>query len=113
MAVSWYYEIVKLKNMEVKYMPLVKVKRYCQITLPSIIRKKFRIDEGDYLEIEEKDGSMVLRPVKLVHPDQAYFYTEEWQKGEAKADKEIAKGDVLGPFKDLKKGLKALKTAKV
>ena len=99
--------------MEVKYIPLVKVKRYCQITLPSIIRKKFRIDEGDYWEIEEKDGTMVLRSVKLVHPDQAYFYTEEWQKGEAQADKEIAKGDVLGPFKNLKNGLKTLKTAKV
>jgi len=47
-------------------MPLIKVKRHCQITLPSLIRKKFNIGEGDYLEIEERDGTMVLKPVKVV-----------------------------------------------
>ena len=101
------------KSTEVKHMSLVKVKRYSQITLPSIIRKKFKIDEGDYLEIEEINGSMVLKPVKVVHPEQSYFFSKEWQKGEAKADKDIAKGNVLGPFDNLKKGLKALKTAKI
>ena len=94
-------------------MPLVKVKRYSQITLPSIIRRKFKIDEGDYLEIEEHDGLMILKPVKVVHPEQAYFFSKEWQKGEAKADKDIAGGNVLGPFDNLKKGLKALKNAKI
>ena len=94
-------------------MPLVKVKKYCQITLPSAIRKKCRIDEGDYLEIEEKDGAMVLKPVKIVHPDEAYFYSKEWQKGEAEADKDIAKGDVIGPFDNLADGLNALKTDKI
>ncbi len=99
--------------MEVKNMPLVKVKRYCQITLPSLIRKRFNVDEGDYLEIDEIDGNMVLKPVKMVHSEQAYFYSKEWQKGEAEADKDIAKGDVLGPFDNLADGLAALKTAKI
>lgn len=94
-------------------MPLVKVKRYCQITLPSLIRKKFSIDEGDYLEIDEIDGNMVLKPVKVVHPEQAYFYSKEWQKGEADADKDIANGDVLGPFDNITDGLAVLKTAKI
>ncbi len=94
-------------------MPLVKVKRYCQITLPSLIRKRFNVDEGDYLEIDEIDGNMVLKPVKMVHSEQAYFYSKEWQKGEAEADKDIAKGDVLGPFDNLADGLAALKTAKI
>ncbi len=49
----------------------------------------------------------------MVHPEQAYFYTKEWQQGEADADKDITKGDVLGPFDNLKDGLKALKTAKI
>ena len=41
--------------------------------------------------------------------DEAYFRTQEWQKGEAKADRDINKGDVLGPFADIAEGLKALK----
>jgi len=58
-------------------MLLVKVRRCSQITLPWLIRKKYHIDEGDYLELEEKDGTLVLKPVKIVHPEQAYFYSKE------------------------------------
>ena len=44
------------KHTEVKHMPLVKVKRYCQITLPAVIRKKLNIGEGDYLVRPEKQN---------------------------------------------------------
>jgi antitoxin MazE len=81
------------KNKEFKNIPLVKVKRYSQITLPSLIRKKLKIDEGDYLEIVEKDGNMVLKPVRVVHPQSAYFYSKEWQADEAEADKDICQSD--------------------
>ena len=94
-------------------MPLIKVKKNFQITLPTKLRKSLKIAEGDYLEVERQDSELVLKPVKVVHPDQAYFYTEEWQKGETKADEEIKKGEVLGPFSKIKDGLKALKTAKI
>jgi len=91
-------------------MPLVKVRRYSQITLPSVMRKKFHIDEGDYLELEEKDGAMVLKPVKVVHPEQAYFYTKEWQKDEMEADKDIADGKMLGPFDTIEDFTKAMES---
>ncbi len=94
-------------------MELVRIKRHYQITLPVGIRKKLNIDIGDYVEVENKNGDIVMRPVKVVHPDQEYFYTKEWQEGEAQADKDIAKGDVVGPFDNIKDGLKALKKAKI
>ena len=47
---------------------------------------------------EKHNGEIIMRPVKVVHPDQEYFYTKEWQKGEAQADKDIANGNVIGPF---------------
>ncbi|MDI9571039.1 MAG: AbrB/MazE/SpoVT family DNA-binding domain-containing protein [Pseudomonadota bacterium] len=94
-------------------MPLIKVKQNYQITLPSSLRKYLNIAVGDYMEVVKQDGELVLKPVKVVHPEQAYFYSKEWQNGEAEADKDIDKGDVLGPFDNITDGLAALKTAKI
>ena len=97
----------------VNNMSLVKVKRHSQITIPNAIRRKLKIVEGDYLEIEEHNNELVLKPVKMVHPDEVYFHTKEWQAGEREADKDIAEGNVIGPFDNVKDALKALKTTKV
>lgn len=94
-------------------MTLVRVKRHYQITIPQSLRQKLNIDIGDYVEMENKKGEIIMRPVKLVHPDLEYFYTKEWQKGEAQADKDIAKGDVVGPFDNIKDSLQSLKKAKI
>ena len=94
-------------------MALIKVKKNFQITLPNRLRRTLKIAVGDYLEVERQDSELVLKPVKMIHPDQAYFYTREWQEGETQADEDIEKGKVLGPFDNIKKGLKALKTAKI
>lgn len=101
------------RKQEEKTMPLVKVKRNYQITIPNNMLKSFNIVEGDYMEVEKKNDEIILKPVKVVHSDQAYFHTKEWQKGEAEADKDITEGNLLGPFKNLKDSLKALKTAKI
>jgi hypothetical protein len=64
---------------------------------------------GDYLEVEKQDNELVLKPVKMIHPDQAYFYTGEWQEGETRADRDLERGEVLGPFDDIKKASRPLK----
>jgi AbrB family looped-hinge helix DNA binding protein len=97
----------------VKKMPLIKVKQNYQITIPNSLRKSLNIAVGDYLEVEKQDSELILKPVKMVPTDEAYFHTKEWQKGEKQADKDLKKGDVLGPFDNLADGLKALKTAKI
>lgn len=94
-------------------MELVKIKRNFQITIPQHFRKMIRLAEGDYLEMEVKDGTLVIRPVKIVHPDQEYFFTQEWQEKEAAADQDLTEGRVVGPFESAREALKALKTAKV
>jgi len=94
-------------------MPLIKVRQNFQITIPNSLRKYLKIGEGDYLEAERHNGEIVLKPVKMVQPDQAYFYTKEWQESEAEADRDIANGDVLGPFDNIEDALKTLKTAKI
>jgi antitoxin MazE len=100
-----------MKELKGSTMALVRIRRNYQITLPQGLRQKLKVAVGDYMEIEEQNGKAVLRPVKLVHPDQGYFYTKEWQEGEADSDRDIARGDLVGPFETVKDALKALKKA--
>ena len=93
-------------------MPIVKVKENFQVTLPVSVRKKYKIAVGDYVEAEDAKEGIMIKPVKLVRSDQAWFHTEEWQKGEREADEAIAKGEVTGPFDNIKDALKALKKTK-
>ncbi len=52
-------------------MPVVRVKRKYQVTIPVEIRKRLGLAEGDYLEITEKENQIVLRPKAVVDkPDQ-------------------------------------------
>jgi antitoxin MazE len=99
--------------MEDTTMPLVKVKKNFQVNIPLDIRKKINLAEGDYLEMKVNRGEVVIKPVMVQPKDEAYFHSEEWQKGEAMADEDIRKGHLLGPFNDFKKSLKTLKTAKI
>jgi AbrB family looped-hinge helix DNA binding protein len=90
-------------------MELVKVKRNYQITIPQSLRRLIRLVVGDYVEVDIKDDTLVIRPVKVIHPDQEYFFTKEWQEKEAEADREIAAGKMVGPFETTSDALKALK----
>ena len=94
-------------------MALMKIRKNYQITIPRNLRNKFNLAEGDYVEMETRNGTIVLKPVKVIQPDQEYFYTNEWQKKEAEVDEEIRRGDVVGPFDNAKDALKALKTPKI
>jgi AbrB family looped-hinge helix DNA binding protein len=47
-------------------MPLVKVRRARQITLPAELREQFVLEEGTYLEAEAIPGGILLKPVAIV-----------------------------------------------
>jgi len=66
-----------------------------QVTLPKEIRMKTNMQPGDFVEVRlDEEGRIVLTPKKLVDASQAYFWTEEWQQGERKADEDIKAGRV-------------------
>jgi AbrB family looped-hinge helix DNA binding protein len=74
---------------------LTKLTSGGQVTLPKAIRKKVNMQPGDFVEVQiDEDGRIVLTPKKLIDASQAYFWTEEWQKGERKADADIKAGRV-------------------
>ena len=91
-------------------MDLIKVKRHYQLTLPAELRKKFKITEGDYVRVEDKHEGILIKPVKVIDPDQVYFFTQEWREGEAEADKDIAAGRVSGPFDSAAELIKELES---
>ena len=90
-------------------MELVKVKRNYQITIPQNLRRLIRLSVGDYVEVDIQGDALVIRPVKVIHPDQEYFFTKEWQEKEAEADRDLVEGKVAGPFENALDALKALK----
>ena len=74
---------------------LTKLTTGGQVTLPKAIRARTNMQPGDFVEVNlDDEGRIVLTPKKLVDASQAYFWTEEWQKGERKADEDIKAGRV-------------------
>lgn len=71
-----------------------------QLTLPSEVRAALHIDAGDDVEfVVMTSGEVVLRGLKMIPADQAWFWTDSWQRGERQASDEIAAGRVE-TFKD-------------
>lgn len=44
-------------------MPLLKIKRSAQVTLPLELRRQFHLAEGDYMEAEARPEGILLKPV--------------------------------------------------
>jgi len=65
-----------------------------QVTIPSNIRERARIEEGDVVEFELVEDGVLLRIKKLVDASQAWFWTSEWQQMERDAELDISRGDV-------------------
>jgi AbrB family looped-hinge helix DNA binding protein len=73
---------------------LVQIRKKAQITLPASVRQKLGIEEGDFVDVQVKDGDIVLKVMKLVSKEQSWFWTERWQSGEREAEKDIRNGRV-------------------
>jgi AbrB family looped-hinge helix DNA binding protein len=62
---------VKSLAQESQDMPLVKVIRNGQITIPKEIRKSFSIEDGDLLEIEPSSSGFLIKPKAVVDRDES------------------------------------------
>jgi AbrB family looped-hinge helix DNA binding protein len=68
---------------------LVQVRKKAQLTLPQSVRQELGIKEGDYLDIQVRDGEIVLKAKTLIDKQQAWFWSERWQQGEVEAQEDI------------------------
>jgi len=69
---------------------LLKIKKWSQITIPVEIRTEFNLSEGDYLEVEQVEEGILLRPVvfqqKEVVVQEDVLSEEEWLKLQAEIE---------------------------
>jgi AbrB family looped-hinge helix DNA binding protein len=72
------------------------VQRRGLIALPAEVRHRLHLDQpGAQVEvIERDDGVLELRPALPVPADQAWFWTEHWQRREREVDDHVAAGRV-------------------
>ena len=72
---------------------VLQVRSNGQITLPTAVRRKANLKEGDLLEaVVEADGTVRLVPQIAIERSQAYFWTRRWQAGEREADDDLIEG---------------------
>jgi len=66
------------------------------LALPADLRRRHRLDEpGAHVQlVEREDGVIELRPRLSVPADQAWFWTERWQRLEREVDEHVASGEV-------------------
>lgn len=72
----------------------IRIRSKGQITLPSELRERMGLSEGDSLEVREEDGRFVLEPISMVAvpKDQAWFWEPDVQADVAEALQDVAAG---------------------
>lgn len=64
-----------------------------QLTLPQEVRDALRIAEGDDVEFVVTDDGVLMRGLKSIPAEQAWFWTQEWQAGEQEASRQADAGE--------------------
>jgi antitoxin MazE len=68
---------------------LVEFKQKSQVTIPVDFVKMLDLKAGDKLDVEVKEGKLVITPVIIIPKSQAWYYSPEWQTMEHEVDRQI------------------------
>ena len=82
-------------------MTAVKIGVSRQVVIPKKLHEELGLAPGDYLDVELKEGKVVMTPKTLVD--------KEIQKRLKEGLEDIRQGRVLGPFGNSKDAMKALR----
>jgi AbrB family looped-hinge helix DNA binding protein len=85
----------------------VKVREKFQVTIPEGVRAQVPLEVGERVEVEAREGEIIIRPVIEVPRGQAWFWSKEWQERIARSRKDVEKGNVK-TFKSVKEARKRL-----
>lgn len=80
---------------QIEFMQRARLRGKGQITLPKEVRSALDLNEGVELAFHvNANGELVIERVVTVPADQAWFWTERWQKMEREAQADIDTGRV-------------------
>ena len=73
-----------------------------QTILPRVRDKisKIQTDLANSQGLTDEETKLAIK-VGLIDSEQAWWWREEWQKGEREAEKEIAQNELSGPFRNV------------
>jgi AbrB family looped-hinge helix DNA binding protein len=64
-----------------------------QVTIPGEVRELLNAREGDDLVFRANEkGQVIVERAQIIPPDQAWFWTERWQRMEREAQADIEAG---------------------
>ena len=89
-------------------MPLVKVVRNGQITLPKEFRDALSIDEGQILEAEMKNSRIILKPLAFV--ERGSVLSSKGKRKVKEALEDIKKGAVSKAYSNVDEMIKDLES---
>src|ERR1035437_6441654 len=75
-------------------LPPTRLRPKGQLTLPPAVQRVLRIDVGDEVAFEQTDRGVLVTGLHMVPAEQAWFWTERWQKMEREVDAHVAAGEV-------------------
>lgn len=73
---------------------ITQLRRRSQVTLPSEVVKRMKLQEGDNLDIHIDDDRIIIKPVLVIERSQSWFWSKKWQEKEKAVDEDIKKGKV-------------------
>ena len=109
------------------YMSLVKIQRKGQLTLPSRVRNRLGLSEGDLVDVKVRTANIVITPQGIIDRSKFPSADEEYTPEQrqiidarlAEADEDVIEGRLYGPFEtheefiaSLHKEAKKLRTKK-
>jgi AbrB family looped-hinge helix DNA binding protein len=76
-----------------------------QITVPPEVRNSLGANEGDdLLFYTDEHGRVIIARAQVIPPEQAWFWSERWQRMERQAQADIEAGRVR-PFEDVEQAV--------
>ena len=80
-------------RLEVIFM-ITKLRERSQITLPTEIVKKLKLNPGDNVDIYIEDDKIIVKPVLIIDRSQSWFWSKEWQEKEKELEEDLKSGRI-------------------
>ncbi len=73
----------------------MRISKKRQVSIPKKVMDALGLKPGDEVDFEIEKGSAKIIPIKTIKipREQAWFWTDEWQRKEKEAEKDITSGN--------------------